>query len=315
MLGVQWECAQRGTRTRTSGGKQGCESTSTIARLFFFFSRLPRERALTASNSTRRERERERREERASGRGRVGSLGRHLFFLFFFLIDIRSRLTSGKRSSSPPTLHLELADVCVPFFFVCSLLRLSQSRPLFTPPHACARTWAKAALYSPGPRSHSCGLLSSRGARCQLESFLSLSLFLSSRPPASWAMAMAMATAMAVAPRLFSPLPSRTRALCVRNKIQGPAEWRSPFELRALAARRGGQVRNGKVPLSLSLSHRMPRACGLHFSWERRENKAEEQTSERTNAGGRCPRAKGAIRPTNGVTTERERDKVCILGN
>ena len=200
----------------------------------------------------------------------------------------------------------------MPFFFVCSLLRLSQSRPLFTPPHACARTWATAALYSPGPRSHSCGLLSSRGARCQLESFLSLSLFLSSRPPASWAMA--MATAMAVAPRLFSPLPSRTRALCVRNKIQGPAEWRSPFELRALAARRGGQVRNGKVPLSLSLSSNAE-SMWTTFQLGAAGEQSKEQTSERTNAGGRCPRAKGAIRPTNGVTTERERDKVCILGN
>ena len=82
MLGVQWECAQRGTRTRTSGGKQGCESTSTIARLFFFFSRLPRERALTASNSTRRER------ESAEKSGLVeeaesAHLGDTFFFFFF----------------------------------------------------------------------------------------------------------------------------------------------------------------------------------------------------------------------------------------
>ena len=88
MLGVQWECAQRGTRTRTSGGKQGCESTSTIARLFFFFSRLPRERALTASNSTRRERERERERESAEKSGLVeeaesAHLGDTFFFFFF----------------------------------------------------------------------------------------------------------------------------------------------------------------------------------------------------------------------------------------
>ena len=183
MLGVQWECAQRGTRTRTSGGKQGCESTSTIARLFFFFSRLPRERALTASNSTRRERERERREERASGRGRVGSLGRHLFFLFFF--PDRHTLSPHFRQEIQLTTHASSrARRCMRAFFLClfAFTALPESASLHTAARLCSYLGEGCTLFSWPSFTFLRAFELSRRSLSARELSLSLSLSLLSSP-------------------------------------------------------------------------------------------------------------------------------------